>query len=203
MTQPSNLPLPTTTHPIPALAGPPPLLPTERERAAGYDDLLARVSEALQPSDVLEHIWIRDVVDLAWDVWRLRRLKIDLMTAASWEGMLDVLHPLTDDPSLAKGWARRAPTAVHRVEAELAQAGLTMDHVAARTLGGRIGDFERLERLIANVEFRRNNALREIDMHRAGFGLRLRRRLEEVEDAEFDEVDAPETADEAQSAEGA
>jgi hypothetical protein len=175
MTEPSNLPLPTSTQPIPALAGPPPLLPIERERAAGYDDLLARVSAALQPSDVLEHVWIRDVVDLAWDVLRLRRLKVDLMTAASWEGMARVLQPLIDDPSLAKGWARRSPTALHRVEAELAQAGLTMDHVAAQTLAGRIG---------------------EIDMHRTNFGLRLRQSLQAVEDAEFEEIDPDAAAEE-------
>jgi hypothetical protein len=189
MTNPSNLPLPTPTQPIPALAGPPPLLPTERERAASYDDLLARVSATLQPSDVLEHIWIRDVVDLAWEVLRLRRLKVDLLTAASWEGMARVLQPLIDDPSLAKGWARRSGTAVHRVEAELAQAGLTMDHVTAQTLAGRIGDFERLERLVSNVEFRRNNALREIDLHRSSFAVRLRQSLQEVEDAEFEEIE--------------
>src|SRR5215831_16234875 len=156
MTNPSNLPLPTPTPPLPALARPPPPLPTDRAPAARYHDLLARVSATLQPSDVLEHIWIRDVVDLAWEMLRLRRLKVDLLTAASWEGLATVLHPLTDDPSLAKGWARRSGTAVHRVEAELAQAGLTMDHVTAQTLAGRIGDFDRLERLISNVEFRRN-----------------------------------------------
>jgi hypothetical protein len=145
---------------------------------------------------VLEHIWIRDVVDLAWEVLRLRRLKVDLMTAASWEGLARVLEPLLERPlpkSLAQGWAQRKEHPLQRVDALLAQAGLTMDHVAAQTLAGRIGEFERLEKLISNVEFRRNNALREIDLHRASFAARLRQSLQAVEDAEFDEIDPDET----------
>src|SRR2546422_507270 len=111
MTQPSHLPLPVpiSHQQIAAIAGPPPLTAAERERAAGYDELLARVSETLQPSDVIEHIWIRDIVDLAWDVFRLRRFKVDLMAAASWEGMAKVLEPLCEGHlAVARGWARRA-----------------------------------------------------------------------------------------------
>lgn len=53
--------------------GPPPLL--EGEDAAAYDELLARVSAAANPSDVIHEIWVRDVVDLTWEILRWRRLK--------------------------------------------------------------------------------------------------------------------------------
>jgi hypothetical protein len=56
--------------------------------------------------------------------------------------------------------------------------------------------YRNLERLISNVEFRRNNALREIDMHRTNFGLRLRQSLQAVEDAEFEEIDPDAAAEE-------
>ena len=42
--------------------GPAPLL--DGEDPAAYDELLARVSGAVKPSDILEEIWVRDVVDL-------------------------------------------------------------------------------------------------------------------------------------------
>ena len=42
--------------------GPAPLL--QREEVSGYDTLLARVSGAVKPSDVLEETGVRDVVDL-------------------------------------------------------------------------------------------------------------------------------------------
>src|SRR5713226_6829156 len=108
MTPVSDLPIPSggPCQQTAVFAGPPPLI--AGERSAGYDELLARVCETLQPSDVLEHIWIRDIVDLAWDVFRLRRLKVGLMSAAAHEGMAQVLEPLVDSPgSVAKGWARR------------------------------------------------------------------------------------------------
>src|SRR5262249_7648568 len=91
-------------------AGPPPLI--EGESAAEYEALLARVANALQPADVLEEIWIRDVVDLCWEVFRLRRLKAALMTSAAHEGMEQLLTPLFPSigqgRSLARKWAAGA-----------------------------------------------------------------------------------------------
>ncbi len=59
--------------------GPPALI--DGEDPAAYDELLARVSGAVKPSDILEEIWVRDVVDLVWGALRLRRLKADLIAA--------------------------------------------------------------------------------------------------------------------------
>jgi len=62
--------LPTLSEPshLPAsldFLGAAPLLP--REEVSGYDTLLARISGAVKPADILEEIWVRDVVDLVWD----------------------------------------------------------------------------------------------------------------------------------------
>jgi hypothetical protein len=61
------------------LLGPPPLI--QGEDAGGYDELLARITGTLQSADILEEIWIRDVVDLVWGAFRVRRLKANLATA--------------------------------------------------------------------------------------------------------------------------
>jgi hypothetical protein len=185
MTETSDLPIPSGAprQQAVAFAGPAALL--AGERAAGYDDLLARVTETLKPADVLEHIWVRDVVDLSWEVFRLRRIKVELMAAAAWEGMAKVLEPFVDMPeAAAKSWARRDPC-VQMAEAVLADAGLTMDAVAARTFSVRIGDFERIARMTTAAEARRNAALHELDIHRASFALRLRRTLQTVEEIEL------------------
>ena len=82
MTEAPQLPSTSTNRPLaPATAviaflAPPPLI--EGEDAAGYDELLARISGTLKPADILEEIWVRDVVDLVWDAFRLRRLKAHL-----------------------------------------------------------------------------------------------------------------------------
>jgi hypothetical protein len=147
--------------------------------------LLARVTETLKPADVLEHIWLRDIVDLSWEVFRLRRLKVELMSAAAWEGVAKVFEPFVDTAeAAAKSWARRDPS-VQMAEAVLADAGLTMDAVAARTFSARIGDFERISHMTTAAEARRNAALHELDIHRASFALRLRRALHAVEEIEL------------------
>ena len=66
------------------------------EDAAAYDDLLARISAALEPSDILEEIWVRDVVDMVWDALRLRRLKAQLLTVSAYEGMHTILRRFLD-----------------------------------------------------------------------------------------------------------
>ena len=91
MTEAPQLPSTSTNRPLaPATAAiaflaPPPLI--EGEDAASYDDLLTRISGTLKPADILEEIWVRDVVDLVWDAFRLRRLKAHLLTAAAHEGV--------------------------------------------------------------------------------------------------------------------
>ena len=118
-----------------ALFGPPPLL--EGEDTASYDELLVRISGAVKPAEIFEEIWIRDIVDLVWEAFRLRRLKANLMTVVAYQGLERILEPLlgwSDASDLAKAWAARDRTAIKQVEKLLASAGLTMDAVMAQTI---------------------------------------------------------------------
>ena len=165
-------------------AGAPPLI--AGESAGGYERLLARVSNALNPTDALEEVWIRDIVDLVWEVSRLRRLKTGLMAAAAHEGLAELIGTLIRDcnvKALAEGWAAREGKAVEKVEAALAGAGFTLDHVAARTFVARLYDFERIDRMLTAAEQRRAAALRELDRHRSDYAQQLRRGFEGGEGA--------------------
>jgi hypothetical protein len=59
----------------------------------------------------------------------------------------------------------------------------------ANTVAININDIERIDRMVMTMEARRNAAYREVERHRIGLGERLRRAVEQVEDAEFREVD--------------
>ena len=61
----------------------------------------------------------------------------------------------------------------------------------AQTLSSKIDDIERIDRMLANAEARRNLVLREIDRHRATVAARLRDATEQIEDASFTEVAKP------------
>ena len=174
------------------LFGPPPLLPGED--TAAYDELLARVSGAVKPADVLEEIWVRDVVDLVWETFRLRRLKANLLDANAHRGLERILVTFLgwdDAKSLAASWAQRDRSAIKQVDKLLASAGLTMDAVMAQTLSVKVDDIERIDRMIMGAEARRNLALRELDRHRASLADRLRRASDDVVDAQFEQVEAP------------
>ena len=173
--------------------GPPPLLVDED--SAAYDSLLAHVSEAVKPSDVLEEIWVRDVVDLTWEVLRLRRLKASLLNANLVEGMKHVLRVVLGDrevaESTADAWAMDERPAAAKVEKLLDSGVLSMDAVIAETFALKINDLERIDRMIMMGEARRNAALREVDRHRSTLAQALRKKIDDIEDAEFQEIAAP------------
>jgi hypothetical protein len=65
-----------TVQPL-ALFGSPVLLAGEDD--AAYHELLSRVRTAINPVDIIDEMFIRDVVSLEWEVLRWRRLKSSLM----------------------------------------------------------------------------------------------------------------------------
>jgi hypothetical protein len=93
---------------------------------------------------------------------------------------------------LASNWAAERKAAQKEVAGALRTAQLTMDDVMAETLEDKIDSFERFDRLLASSEVRRNNALREIERHRAALGAAVRQVIDDVQDAEFRDVETGE-----------
>jgi hypothetical protein len=183
-----------STSPVPierwGSFGPPPLF--DGENTQSYDELLARISAAVKPADILEEIWVRDIVDLAWEALRLRKLKASLMTATSYRGLEEVLKPLVGFlqwEDLEKAWAARDKDAIKQVDELLASAGLTMNAVMAQTLSHNLDVIERIDRMIASAEARRNASLRELDRHRA-WGQHLREDVRHDEAVDFKVIEA-------------
>jgi hypothetical protein len=163
------------------------------EDVAAYEEILARVSEAVKPQDFLEKIWTRDVADLSWQTLRLRRLKAALVTSAMSSTLQEILTKLLDGleaGALAKRWAARDQRAIKKVDRLLSSCGLTLDIVAARALSSKITTVERLDRMATNAEARRNAALREVERHRLHIAEGLRRASDDVVEAEFEDVSA-------------
>jgi hypothetical protein len=69
--------------------GPPLLL--EGEDGVGYDELLARICAAVKPVNVIEEMFVADVVFLQWEIVRLRRLKLSLLKTSGHEALEDFL----------------------------------------------------------------------------------------------------------------
>ncbi len=163
--------------------GAPPLI--AGEPVAAYEEFAARIADAVAPADVLEEMWMQDVIDLAWEVTRLRRLKARLMHAAAPEGVEKLLERFmgwVDARELAARWGARDGDAVATVARSLAAAGLTVDDIMAQTLAVRLRDIERIDRMIMFAEGRRDGVLREVDRHRASLAKALRHASRDAED---------------------
>ena len=74
----------------------------------------------------------------------------------------------------------------------LHKAELSDDDRLAKTFESKLHTFERLDRMLASAEARRNIALREIDRHRATLGAAVRQAIDEAEDVEFRDVETGE-----------
>jgi hypothetical protein len=86
---------------------------------------------------------------------------------------------------LVQEYVRGEREAVTLVNELLTDAGVSMDSFMTKVLGDRIDEIERIDRLTAIAETRRNAALREIDRRRAVLGQTLRRSVHEIEDDDF------------------
>jgi hypothetical protein len=67
------------------------------------------------------------------------------------------------------------------VEAVIDKAQLSVDDTMAKAFESKLDIFERLDRMLASAEARRNMALREIDRHRSTFGAAVRQAIDEAE----------------------
>lgn len=178
---------------------PAPLLPGEAE--ADYFGVATRIAAIVQPKDAIDEFLVRDVIDLTWEIFRLRRMKAALLRASTGEGVDRILSATGNNqfsfgvlggPTFAQKWASGDVSARVEFAKILKKAELTMDEIMAATLAQEIGCLERLDRMLASAEARRNNALREIDRHREALGAKVRQAVDDVQDAEFRDVETGE-----------
>jgi hypothetical protein len=136
-----------------------------------------RIMAAVKPADAIEHLYVRDVIDLQWDLLRFRRLKSHLLSSSAPSGLAALMSARKYTPfndARFASWLNNDPKAVKEIKALLTQWGLTEQDIHAQTMVKKINEFERLERMASSVEARRNAALRELERHREAVARRLR-----------------------------
>jgi len=83
----------------------------------------------------------------------------------------------------------KADLITHRHERARLLSTINSNGELASIVAININVIERIDRMVMTMEARRNAAYREVERHRIGLGERVRRAVEQVEDAEFREVD--------------
>ena len=187
---------PAATHPenatvlrsIDDFLGPAPVL--ESEDQDGYVGLLEEVRRQVTPNDAIERIYVRDIVDLTWELMRYRRIKIALLH----KGQVRAVHQLASSnnwPGLdadAK-WSINAAIKISFADGvkELAKYGVTLQDINAHAFSIEREPLLLLDQYMMQIEGRRTFALREIERRRAALGRQLSSVIKEVE-GEFKEV---------------
>lgn len=163
------------------------------EVEADYDELLSRVTTAVRPTDIIETLWVKDVVDLMWEAQRYRRFKAGLLMQTGRQALTNHLAKAKDAgqvdgvrlftvSELVTAFIEGDSIAVAEVARILRSRGLDTDMLMAQALAERLEEVERIDRLIASADARRNRILSEIDRRRDSFARRLRSAAHDVID---------------------
>jgi hypothetical protein len=119
--------------------------------------------------------------------------KVDEILAGKRPDIDDILRDArrVKAKELTQGYAQHERPAVTVVDELLGSAGTRIEALTVDVLKEEFEYIERIDRLTTIAENRRNDALNEIERRRALFGETLRRSVQEIEDAEFEVIDAP------------
>jgi hypothetical protein len=139
----------------------------DSEERSDYERLYAGISEAVRPGDILEAIWSCEIADLTWEILRLRRMKAKLIDASA----------------IKRFYHGPGEQFVERFDAQTLSQDL--DHI------------EQIEHMTAVAEARRNNALREIERHRATFSDVPGRNVQQIEEGQIVDAESVEESDRA------
>jgi hypothetical protein len=91
---------------------------------------------------------------------------------------------------LTRKYSRREPATVQFIDKLLAAAGSSFGSLMVKALPEELENVERIDRLLFLAENRRDASLREIDRRRAVLGQRVRKSLQELEDQQFQVIEA-------------
>lgn len=174
-----------------------PLLPGEDTEQ--YDALLLSIVQQVKPIDVIEAIWVKDIIDLIWEAKRLRRCRRQILVQAQLKAVEELISPALQnaDPmgldtiigaptadALAAGWVTNNEAEKKKVDALLQKRGLSAADVTAHSFLLSLPAIERIDRLVSLADHRRDALLREIERKRASFAQQVRSATADVIDAD-------------------
>jgi hypothetical protein len=162
------------------------------EDAEQYHLLLNEITHSVEPADIIEQFWVRDITGLLWVTLRLRRLKGNLLHVAMRDGLQRVLSPMVEGSvdALVRQWYEGNHKAQEDIDEILEKAGLSFDSVMAEALSSRLDPIDRIDRMITSAETRRHAVLREISRHRDALAARLALVSDTIVEADFAKVDS-------------
>jgi hypothetical protein len=159
------------------------LLITESQET--FDRIRDALDQEIQPRGILEQIYVEDIAYLTWEVLRLRRSKAAIVNLAFRDALKELItqlllepgqytHQLGDQPEeLARDWFSD-PKIKKQIADLLREFDLDESAIEAEAIRKSADDLERIDRLMASAEVRRDKALVCVTQYRGDFGALLR-----------------------------
>ena len=149
-----------------------PLLITESEEE--FQEICDGVYKEIRPQGIIERIYVDEIVDIVWQIIRLKRCKAGVTNLAFHDASAKILYRLMQaGPEIAREWISN-PKIAKKVEAELATYKLDSSVIIAEAIRKSACELEPIETLLASMESRRDKTLLRISQYRAEFGAVLR-----------------------------
>ena len=171
------------TQTLEALLGPTPLLHGEDE--AGYKAFYDSFRQQVGPHDLIDEIYIRDVVDQTWEIHRLRQIRIGIMR----KGQAQAVRQYVDfnaSPSLN---SKQCDVVRDQMKISLQSAldclqnfGVTLLDINARAFKNEDTTLFDIDQNIIRLEVRRNYTLREIERRKSTFAKQIIHVVNSIED---------------------
>lgn len=169
------------------------------EADASYDTLRRSFLRDLKPKTTIEAIWTKDIIHYTWEAQQLRLCRDLILKQAEAEAVCDLIAPSLReaDPmglrafekptadALATGWVTGKAEEKARVDAILADRGLTAGNVRAQAFYKRLSTMDALNQMIQAAEQRRDGFLRELERKRSSYAQTLRATAEDIIDVEL------------------
>jgi hypothetical protein len=160
-----------------------PLLITESKDE--FDQIRNALFDQIKPRGILEQMYVEDIACHAWEILRLRRGKVAIVNMAVRAALARVITQALLEPGGSyRDVAKRAeelaykwfsdPDVKNQIAGLLQKFGLTETAIQAEAFRKSADDLERIDRLMASAEARRDKALVCIAQYRADFGALLR-----------------------------
>jgi hypothetical protein len=172
-----------------------------RERREEYDAVFSAIARAEMPSDAIDWILLKDLVDLAWEIRRERRIKVEIIKINQTEIICDLLKSTFDKADRlgsavnrifsarteAQLWASD-PESRKTIDLQLKEKGHDPDSVLAKAYLRGARDIDAIDKRIALYELRRNAILKEIGRRSERKAHKLDKASSEVIEGEFSEA---------------
>jgi hypothetical protein len=159
-----------------------------------FEALRDRIAEAVGPQDAMDWLWVSDLATAAWDAQRARRLSAQLYEAARKEAIQTILSDLLQHEipgaagrrqhchATAAEWLQAGRDGEAAMAEFLATYGLEPEVVTAEIFRLRADALERLDRMAAAADRRRDLVIREIERRRRDRAEHFRRACEDLHD---------------------